>query len=1010
MAVLEGLEFGKSDFVLLDEVNIEQFMENLKLRFEKARIYTFIGEGVVSVNPYKQMDIYGKEDINAYRGRELYENPPHLYAVADAAYKAMKRRAKDTCIVVSGESGAGKTEASKYIMQYIAAITNPSQRAEVESVKNVLLKSNCVLEAFGNAKTNRNDNSSRFGKYMDINFNFNGDPTGGHINNYLLEKSRVVQQNGGERNFHSFYQLLRGGSDDMLKSLHLHNDPANYVYTRDGAVATTSYNDRYSHNAVLSALNVIGFSEEEIHSIYRILGTILILGNLQFETDRESVLVVGMEDVSHIAELISTEPNNVTKSLLYRTVATGAGEVIEKGHSEKEACFGRDAFTKALYERLFGWIVSRINAVIEVKDYNPVLHGKNTVIGVLDIYGFEIFDNNSFEQFCINYCNEKLQQLFIQLILCQEQDEYKREGITWQHIDYFNNQIIVDLVEQPHKGIISVLDEACLSVGKVTDTVCLESMDAKLGQHPHYTSRKLAPSDKTMEFHRDFRIRHYAGDVTYSVEGFLDKNKDPLFQDFKRLMFNSSNPVMKEMWPDGQLSITEVTKRPLTAATLFKNSIVALVEKLSCKEPYYVRCIKPNDMKSPALFDDARCQHQVAYLGLLENVRVRRAGFAYRQAYTRFLQRYKMTCEYTWPNHLMGTDREAVEAIVTQHGFQDDVAYGHTKLFVRTPKSLFTLEQERAALIPVLVLFLQKVWRGALARMRCRRMRAIFVIMGCYKRYKVKVHFWEVARRFANVCNMADYGKSVEWPTPPAALTQFHSITQKLHRRWRAWQIVKNIPPSDMGEIRAKVAALGALNGERKDWGCGRSWERDYLANVRDSHQSSSNFILFSQELRNKDEYNQVIFSGFCRKMNRFNKSSDRALLITDKHIYKLDPKKQFKVLKRLPLEVITGLSVTAGVDQMVALHTSSQDDVLLYIQRGELCPDQDRIGELVGRLIDHFTRVRNTPLLVKVCCSAIQLHMRGKPKSVTVETKAGQANADFRKSRDGFTLLIPSN
>uniref|UniRef100_A0A8C7PDD7 Myosin IG n=1 Tax=Oncorhynchus mykiss TaxID=8022 RepID=A0A8C7PDD7_ONCMY len=904
MAVLEGLEFGKSDFVLLDEVNIEQFMENLKLRFEKARIYTFIGEGVVSVNPYKQMDIYGKEEINAYRGRELYENPPHLYAVADAAYKAMKRRAKDTCIVVSGESGAGKTEASKYIMQYIAAITNPSQRAEVESVKNVLLKSNCVLEAFGNAKTNRNDNSSRFGKYMDINFNFNGDPTGGHINNYLLEK--------------------------------------------------TSNNDRYSHNAVLSALNVIGFSEEEIHSIYRILGTILILGNLQFETDRESVLVVGMGDVSHIAELTSTEPDNVTKSLLYRTVATGGGEVIEKGHSEKEACFGRDAFTKALYERLFGWIVGRINAVIEVKDYNPVLHGKNTVIGVLDIYGFEIFDNNSFEQFCINYCNEKLQQLFIQLILCQEQDEYRREGIIWQHIDYFNNQIIVDLVEQPHKGIISVLDEACLSVGKVTDTVCLESMDVKLGQHPHYTSRKV---DKTMEFHRDFRIRHYAGDVTYSVEGFLDKNKDPLFQDFKRLMFNSSNPVMKEMWPDGQLSITEVTKRPLTAATLFKNSIVALVEKLSCKEPYYVRCIKPNDIKSPALFDDARCQHQVAYLGLLENVRVRRAGFACRQAYTRFLQRYKMTCENTWPNHLMGTDREAVEAIVTQHGFQDDVAYGHTMLFVRTPKSLFTLEQERAALVPVLVLFLQKVWRGALARMRCRRMRAIFAIMGCYKRYKVKVHFWEVERRFASVCSMADYGKSVEWPTPPAALTQFHSITQKLHRRWRARQIVKNIPPSDMGEIRAKVAALGALNGERKDWGCGRSWERDYLANVSHSHSTAiSNFILFSQELRNKDEYNQVIFSGFCRKMNRFNKSSDRALLITDKHIYKLDPKKQFKVLKRLPLEVVS-LSVTAGVDQMVALHTSSQDDVLLYIQRGELCPDQDRIGELVGTLIDHFTR-----------------------------------------------------
>uniref|UniRef100_A0A8D0CSX8 Myosin IG n=1 Tax=Sander lucioperca TaxID=283035 RepID=A0A8D0CSX8_SANLU len=940
MAELEGLEFGKSDFVLLDEVTMEQFMENLKLRFEKGRIYTYIGEVVVSVNPYRQMDIYGKDTVDAYRGRELYENPPHLYAVSDAAYKAMKRRAKDTCIVISGESGAGKTEASKYIMQYIAAITNPGQRAEVESVKNVLLKSNCVLEAFGNAKTNRNDNSSRFGKYMDINFNFNGEPTGGHINNYLLEKVRGWV----------------GGQDDggALNSFHLQNDPAVYIYTREGAATVTSNNDRSSHKAVMSALGVIGFSNEEINSIYQILASILLLGNVQFETDGESVQILGLEAIDHIAELTATEADSVIKSLLFRTVATGGGEVIEKGHTEQDACFGRDAFAKALYERLFCWIVNRINSVIEVKDYNPVLHGKNTVIGVLDIYGFEIFENNSFEQFCINYCNEKLQQLFIELILRQEQGEYQREGITWQHIDYFNNQIIVDLVEQPHKGIISILDEACLTVGKVTDTVCLESMDTKLAQHPHYTSRKLSPTDKTMDFQKHFRIRHYAGDVTYSVEGFLDKNKDLLFQDFKRLMYNSADPVLKEMWPDGQLSITEVTKRPLTAATLFKNSIVALVDKLGCKEPYYVRCIKPNEMKSPVLFDDARCQHQVAYLGLMENVMVRRAGFAYRQHYARVLQRYKMTCEYTWPNHLMASDREAVEAIVTQHGFQDDVAYGHTKLFVRTPRSLYTLEQERAALIPILVLFLQKVWRGALARMRCRRMRAIYAIMGCYKRYKVKAHFWEVESRFANVRTMADYGKSVEWPNPPAALSKFHKNTVML---WWARQIVKNIPPSDMLEVRAKVAALTALSGERKDWGVSRAWERDYLANARDCPQTSSSFIRVSKDLRNKDMYSQVLFSGFCRKVNRFNKSTDRGLLITDKCVYKLEPNKQYKVLKRLPLDIFTGLSVTSEVDQMVALHTSSQDDVLLCLQRGELCTNQDRVGELVGALVDHFTR-----------------------------------------------------
>ncbi|XP_046700385.1 unconventional myosin-Ig [Silurus meridionalis] len=1007
MAELEGFEFGKSDFVLLDEVTMEQFLENLKLRFEKGRIYTFIGEVVVSVNPYRKMDIYGKENIDAYRGRELYENPPHLYAVADAAYKAMKRRAKDTCIVISGESGAGKTEASKYIMQYIAAITNPSQREEVESVKNVLLKSNCVLEAFGNAKTNRNDNSSRFGKYMDINFNFNGDPTGGHINNYLLEKSRVIQQQEGERNFHSFYQLLRGGSEDLLKSLHLNNDPSEYLYTSQGSSVTTSTDDRRCHKEVLSALKVIGYSQEEINSIYKILATILLLGNLQFVSDGESVELAGGDAVKHIAELTASEDESVYKALLYRTVATGGGEVISKGHSEQEASYGRDAFAKALYERLFGWIVGRINSVIEVKNYNPALHGKNTVIGVLDIYGFEIFDNNSFEQFCINYCNEKLQQLFIELILRQEQEEYHREGITWQHIDYFNNQIIVDLVEQAHKGIISILDEACLTAGKVTDTVCLESMNNKLGQHPHYTSRKLCPTDKSMEFNRHFRIRHYAGDVTYSVEGFLDKNKDPLFQDFKRLMYNSSDPVLKDMWPEGKLSITEVTKRPLTAATLFKNSIIALIDKLGCKEPYYVRCIKPNEAKSPMLFDEARCNHQVAYLGLLENVRVRRAGFAYRQPYERFLQRYKMTCEYTWPNHLMESDREAVEAIIVQHSFEEDVAYGHTKLFVRTPRSLFTLEQERAALIPILVLFLQKVWRGALARMRCRRMRAIYSIMGCYKLYKVKAHFWEVERRFANVRNMEDYGKSVEWPTPPAALLEFHKITQHLHRRWRARRIVKNIPPSDMAEVRAKVAAMSALSGERLDWGYNRTWERDYLASAKDFPLTSSNFVRITKELKNKDQYGQVLFSSFVRMLNWFNNTKDRALLITDKHIYRLEPKKHFKVQKRIAIETVTGLSVTSGTDQMVALHTVSHDDLLLHMQRGQLATNQDRVGELVGTLCDHFARVRNTPLTVKVS-SDIQVHLSKKVKDVTVETRPGQTTVDFKKSRSGFTLVLP--
>ncbi|KAK0136120.1 Unconventional myosin-Id [Merluccius polli] len=492
MAEHESLEFGKADFVLLDNVSLEEFMANLKLRFEKGRIYSYIGEVVVSVNPYRAMNIYGRDMVEQYKGRELYERPPHLFAIADAAYKAMKRRNKDTCIVISGESGAGKTEASKYIMQYIAAITNPNQRAEVERVKNMLLKSNCVLEAFGNAKTNRNDNSSRFGKYMDINFDFKGDPIGGHINNYLLEKSRVIFQQEGERSFHSFYQLLRGGPESLLRSLHIQKDPKAYTYIKVGGQVKSSINDGADFKAVADAMKVIGFTTDEIHTVYKILAAILHLGNLTFGVDGDVILIENPKVVSVIGDLLSTKDDNVEKALLYRTVATGR-DVIDKQHTAQEASYGRDALAKAMYERLFCWIVGRINDIIEVKNYDARVHGKNTVIGVLDIYGFEIFQNNSFEQFCINYCNEKLQQLFIQLVLKQEQEEYQREGIPWKHIDYFNNQIIVDLVEQQHKGIFSVLDEACMNVGKVTDEVFLQGLNGKLAKHAHYTSRKTFP-------------------------------------------------------------------------------------------------------------------------------------------------------------------------------------------------------------------------------------------------------------------------------------------------------------------------------------------------------------------------------------------------------------------------------------------------------------------------------------------------------------------------------------
>uniref|UniRef100_A0A8C1TDN6 Unconventional myosin-Id n=1 Tax=Cyprinus carpio TaxID=7962 RepID=A0A8C1TDN6_CYPCA len=984
MAEHESLEFGKADFVLLDNVSLEEFMANLKLRFEKGRIYTYIGEVVVSVNPYRAMNIYGRDTIEQYKGRELYERPPHLFAIADAAYKAMKRRNKDTCIVISGESGAGKTEASKYIMQYIAAITNPSQRAEVERVKNMLLKSNCVLEAFGNAKTNRNDNSSRFGKYMDINFDFKGDPIGGHINNYLLEKV------GGAN------KLVKGAPDAQLRSLHIQRDPTAYTYIKVGGQIKSSINDSADFKAVTDAMKVIGFTTEEIQTVYKILATILHLGNLKFGSDGDVTLIENSKLVSVLGDLLSTKDENVEKALLYRTVATGR-DVIDKQHTHQEASYGRDALAKAIYERLFCWIVGRINDIIEVKNYDARVHGKNTVIGVLDIYGFEIFQNNSFEQFCINYCNEKLQQLFIQLVLKQEQEEYEREGIPWKHIDYFNNQIIVDLVEQQHKGIFAVLDEACMNVGKVTDEMFLQALNGKLAKHAHYTSRKV------------LKITHSEICHVYSVVGFIDKNKDTLFQDFKRLLYNSSNPVLKAMWPEGKLSITEVTKRPLTAATLFKNSMISLVENLASKEPYYVRCIKPNDVKSPLLFEHERCKHQVEYLGLLENVRVRRAGFANRQLYPRFLQRYKMISEFTWPNHDLPSDKEAVKRLLQGCGFEHDVAYGKTKVFIRTPRTIFSLEEQRAEMVKRIVLFLQKVWRGTLARKRYRRMRAALIIIRAYRRYKVKSYIREVNRRFKNVRGMKDHGKHVKWPTPPKVLRKFEDALRNIYNRseWWAWTLIKDLSPEQLVQIRAKVATLECLKGQRADLGLQRAWEGNYLVSKKDSPGTASSFTLVSSDLQRKDKFMRVLFSCNVRKINRFNKAEDRALLITDRHLYKMDPVKQYKPMKSIPLYNVTGVSISPGKDQLVVFHTKDNRDLIVCLQ-GMVPAGDSRIGELVGTLLSHF-KSEKRKLQVNTI-SPIHCSMNGRKCTVVVETKINQSQPDFTKSRSGFILSVPGN
>ncbi|KAK7465458.1 class II myosin [Stygiomarasmius scandens] len=680
-------QVGVSDMTLLTTISNESINENLQKRWTSAEIYTYIGAVLISVNPFRDLGIYTDETLERYRGKNRLEVPPHVFAIAESAYYNMNAYHENQCVIISGESGAGKTEAAKRIMQYIAAVSG-GQDNSIQEIKDMVLATNPLLESFGCAKTLRNNNSSRHGKYLEIMFNSNGEPVGAQITNYLLEKGRVVGQVENERNFHIFYQFTKAASDEQREMFGLQG-PEAYAYTSlSNCLDVQDISDEKDYGDTIRAMQVIGLSDHEQSEIFRMLAIILWLGNVQFAEDDSGNSVVSDSGVTDfVGYLMEVDSALVQKVLTMRVMETQRGgrrgSVYDVPLNPAQASSARDALAKAIYNNLFEWIVSRINISMKPR----TTHAQ--VVGILDIFGFEIFEDNSFEQLCINYVNEKLQQIFIELTLKTEQEEYVREQIKWTPIKYFNNKIVCDLIEERRPpGIFAALNDAC-ATAHADPTAADNSFiqrTAGLASNPHFEARGA-----------QFLVKHYAGDVMYNVAGMTDKNKDSLLKDLLDLIATSGNQFLQTLFPDRPDPNSK--KRPPTAGDRIKASAGALVDNLMKAQPSYIRTIKPNQNRSSTEYDTKAILHQIKYLGLQENIRVRRAGFAYRNTFEKMVERFYLLSpktsyagEYIWS----GDAKSGCEQILKDTGIaKEEWQMGVTKAFIKNPETLFALETMR---------------------------------------------------------------------------------------------------------------------------------------------------------------------------------------------------------------------------------------------------------------------------------------------------------------------------
>ncbi|MEE6483241.1 hypothetical protein FKM82_013477 [Ascaphus truei] len=753
------------DMAELTCLNEASVLHNLKDRYYSGLIYTYSGLFCVVINPYKNLPIYTEQIVEMYRGKKRHEIPPHIYAISETAYRSMLQDREDQSILCTGESGAGKTENTKKVIQYLAHVASSHKGRKEHTapgeLEHQLLQANPILEAFGNAKTVKNDNSSRFGKFIRINFDVAGYIVGANIETYLLEKSRAIRQAKDERTFHIFYQLLSGAGEHVKTDLLLEAFNK-YRFLSNGSLPIPGQQDKEIFQETLESMKIMGINHEEIMSMLKMVSAVLQFGNIIFRKERNTDQASMPDNTAaqKLCHLLGLNVTEFTRAILMPRIKVGR-DYVQKAQTKEQADFAVEALAKALYERLFRWLVHRINRALDRTKRQGA-----SFIGILDIAGFEIFELNSFEQLCINYTNEKLQQLFNHTMFILEQEEYQREGIEWNFIDFgLDLQPCIDLIERAANppGVLSLLDEECW-FPKATDKSFVEKVSQELGTHPKFQKpRQLR--DKA-----DLSIIHYAGKVDYKADEWLMKNMDPLNDNVATLLHQSTDKFTAELWKDVDRIVgldqvsgmsemtfgsTYKTKKGMfrTVGQLYKESLSKLMSTLRNTNPNFVRCIIPNHEKKAGKLEPQLVLDQLRCNGVLEGIRICRQGFPNRIIFQEFRQRYEILTPNAIPKGFMDGKQACAQMIKALELDPNLYRIGQSKIFFRAGV-LAHLEEERDLKITDIIVLFQAAARGYMARKaflrKQQQMSALKVVQRNCAAY-LKLRHWQWWRLFTKV-------------------------------------------------------------------------------------------------------------------------------------------------------------------------------------------------------------------------------------------------------------------